>query len=658
MLNKRLATLWNCTVALGVLIAVLACTVVATAPDAEPSPTPKATVVAEPTPAEQPVTWNNSYVTITEFGESTLEERLLRATVVIRGTLTSVAASYTSLPGYSGYIPAVEFAFSATEYIKGSGGPSVTAWAYADFRFMANTYAAIADATMAAQDIVDSRDTQYDSREALVFLYDEPFGVSLQADHYWVGIVWLESDSFSIFYHNHKAWLPRAQAVTQGAAGENRNTLADTERYFLTDVPTASSRGATGASGATLEQPKTSLAAIKSRLTELEAEITAGGGTAAYRLCIQEKYSLASFHDYAAAREGSSYYTEHRLTATSGQPANTMVYESFIYEGMADSERTAADPGNRGLITGTNAALFADKWPYRVATARPLPAGTYSFYHAPNDPAWIPCDAVPTKAKQRDSVILTVTPPPDTLHEAFFDPVTIGTGVGADSSNGVLNPNSFTVDGTSTSITGLEWDSGSVTVTLSPYSSLSGHRLDFIELDGSVSLSLAVSSATEDTVAGTLTWPAATQPWHDGDMLMLRIGPSTTPAPIPTPEPTSTPVPTPTPPPVPSSNVTVTLAPRTELYGTATTITVNWTDPDNCDFEYRVGLYDSQDNLTRNFGRHAAPATTSLSVETSLSWDAMPTTDLAARVYCEPLFTTQLRLIGVATLQSGLPGSP
>ena len=86
------------------------------------------------------------------------------------------------------------------------------------------------------------------------------------------------------------------------------------------------------------------------------------------------------------------------------------------------------------------------------------------------------CDGVPELVKTRNEVIVTVTPPPNTLHEAFFDPVTIGTGVGADSSNGVLKPNSFTVDGTSTSITGLKWESGSVVLTLSPYVSSRGRR--------------------------------------------------------------------------------------------------------------------------------------------------------------------------------------
>ena len=55
-----------------------------------------------------------------------------------------------------------------------------------------------------------------------------------------------------------------------------------------------------------------------------------------------------------------------------------------------------------------------------------------------------------------------------------------------------------------------------------------GHRLDFIELDGAVSLSLVVDEATVNPStgsgqAGTLSWTVAEQPWHDGDLLMLRI---------------------------------------------------------------------------------------------------------------------------------------
>ena len=82
---------------------------------------------------------------------------------------------------------------------------------------------------------------------------------------------------------------------------------------------------------------------------------------------------------------------------------------------------------------------------------------------------------------------VTVTAPAGTLHEAFFDPVTVGTAVKADGSNGVLTPTSFTVGSTATELTSLEWSSNQVVLTLGTHVSLSGYVLDFIALDGSVS---------------------------------------------------------------------------------------------------------------------------------------------------------------------------
>ena len=62
-----------------------------------------------------------------------------------------------------------------------------------------------------------------------------------------------------------------------------------------------------------------------------------------------------------------------------------------------------------------------------------------------------------------------------------------------------------------------------VVLTLDTHVSLSGYVLDFIALDGSVSLSLNAADATVDSAAGTYSWPMASQPWEDGDKLMLRI---------------------------------------------------------------------------------------------------------------------------------------
>ena len=109
------------------------------------------------------------------------------------------------------------------------------------------------------------------------------------------------------------------------------------------------------------------------------------------------------------------------------------------------------------------------------------------------------------------------------LHEALFDPVTDGSAVAADNSNGVLKPASFTDAGATTRIERIEWEAETVNLKLTPHNALAGRVVDFIELDGKVSLSLIVDDATVDASNNTLSWHVSPQPWDDGDELMLRI---------------------------------------------------------------------------------------------------------------------------------------
>ena len=110
------------------------------------------------------------------------------------------------------------------------------------------------------------------------------------------------------------------------------------------------------------------------------------------------------------------------------------------------------------------------------------------------------------------------------LHEALFDPVTDGSAVAADSSNGVLKPASFTdAGGATTTIERIEWEAETVNLKLTPHTALAGRVVDFIELDGKVSLSLIVDDATVDAANDTLSWEVASQPWQSGDELMVRI---------------------------------------------------------------------------------------------------------------------------------------
>ena len=119
---------------------------------------------------------------------------------------------------------------------------------------------------------------------------------------------------------------------------------------------------------------------------------------------------------------------------------------------------------------------------------------------------------------------VTAVAPEGVVHEALFDPVVDGSAVAADSSNGVLKPASFTdAGGATTTIERIEWDTGTVKLKLAPHNALAGRVLEFIELDGRVSLSLVVDDAMVDAANSTLSWAVSSQPWNDGDKLMLRV---------------------------------------------------------------------------------------------------------------------------------------
>ena len=78
-------------------------------------------------------------------------------------------------------------------------------------------------------------------------------------------------------------------------------------------------------------------------------------------------------------------------------------------------------------------------------------------------------------------------------------------------------------NGASATISSISYDSSTVKVEVTPDDALVRHVLDFIELDGTVSLSLDVFDATVDAANDTLSWAVSSAPWEDGDKLMVRI---------------------------------------------------------------------------------------------------------------------------------------
>ena len=99
----------------------------------------------------------------------------------------------------------------------------------------------------------------------------------------------------------------------------------------------------------------------------------------------------------------------------------------------------------------------------------------------------IPCDYHPDEYKTRHENVVHVTAPDDVLHEAFFDPVTDGSAIAADSTNGILKPVSFTdANNASASLQRIAWASENTVEGegQSAHWASPGQVMDFIELDG------------------------------------------------------------------------------------------------------------------------------------------------------------------------------
>lgn len=503
-------------------------------------------------------------------GDSLIEEKVLDTGVIVRAIMTSFSSEVVAATG-SKYHAALKFNLTVREYLQGTGPSKIVAVWVDGYSYDTHKKAEDQKAV-----IVANRDTQWDGREAVVFLSDGPIrlGTALdtelqKADHFFLsgGDPYSADDRYSLHSETNKLWLP---AVTSGSSGAS---VSDDNKRFLLDIPSASEGVAGASSSATT--PSITLGNLKKRIAAVTAEFNGGDGSPAYKECIQEKYRHERGVRYFKELDGSDFYDKSPVSTAlaSGQPANTTLYQGKNY-GNYPSQKA------KTWFEGADAALFSvvqgKTTPYDVdgdgkftavvdgieftetlTTARPLPAGTYKVNRREVWAVFLPCNFI----LDHDWTI-TITAPAGTVHEAFFDPVSIttigigggGTTIGADIHSGVLKPRAFTgAGGVSASLRSLGWQSGKVKLVVAPPSALTGYMLDFIGTDGKVTRSLRVSDATVHAASNSLSWSVATAPWKAGDKLMLRIRPAPAATPTPTPVPkakaTPTPAPKPTPPP-------------------------------------------------------------------------------------------------------------
>ena len=474
------------------------------------------------------------------FGPSSIEERILSSVAIVRARLTNTTTEVvTTTADYWGdyHYPALKFTFSVSEYLYGSGADTITAYFVGSALFDTAQEAEDWAPTQASQ-----RDSQFDGRDAVLFLTDgtksEVFTALVQPQDVYLlsfGGSHLREDSrYWINDKYDRRWLPAASATAQTSANQQ----------FLLEQPVS------GTTPSTI-----TLGALKSTVAAIVAEIDAGDGSAAYKKCLKGKYNRIRRDEWTRSwkPDHRSYEPQWDGFFSSGQPAGT---ELYIEKHRGVSEMVNGNEQKTRLwIDGEDADLFSveeinhhpftslgpnvTRFDFSVVSVRPIPAGTYDFNH--NFGPHIDCGYNPPFA-----LTANVTAPAGVLHELFFDPVTAAQGqsgpakVAADASNGVLEPASFTdANGASATIQSVSYEppsggsgqsggdsetgTGTVAIKLTTHTGLANHALDFIALDGSVSLSLVADDATIDDANNTLSWTVAEQPWHDGDKLMVRI---------------------------------------------------------------------------------------------------------------------------------------
>ena len=458
---------------------------------------------------------------IAYLGPTSIEERILASPVIVRVRLDSTTAKVESGTTYRGMksIAVLEFSFSVLEYLKGSGTNDIVAlWAAPFFDTQEEAEAALP--TIAA-----ARDTRWDDREAIIFLqYSATYLPStLQAGRFFFSgehlVGGIPDDYYSLASRGNKLWLPAEAAL--GASSQ----LSGDQQRFLMDMPPA-----TGTA------PTITLGEIKTRIAAVAAKLDAGDGSEEYTECVQRTYRREGDDRHSIETGGDGYF--YRIPdLDSGLASLSVVYETLAYAGLPNQRAEVwLDGGDEDLFSvefsggvpydfsgdGTNDSI---EYAQRVVSARPLPSGVYRTHYNNRDAHFVPCAGYASRYEWT----VTVNTPEATLHEAFFDPVTAGTAVAADATNGVLKPASFTdANGASATVQRIEWEAGTgetgtVKLKVSPHTGVADHIVDFIALDGSVPLSLDVSEATVDAANRTLSWTVPSQPWQDGHQLMVRI---------------------------------------------------------------------------------------------------------------------------------------
>ena len=478
---------------------------------------------------------SNSYMP--DEGFVSLDERILRSTIIARATMRS-ASAYARQGGNPSdrYFPMVKFTFDVHEYLKGSGGNTITANISVECPHL--NWAECGPPEQEAIDDANewlSRENNrwWESRESIIFLEEDNGNESKtpgqSATPSYKFLPWLgdyattyqypysDTDGYSVLSERNRVWLP-ATTESSSASGSSDS------RFMLGDRPHDLPLGQ-NVSGLSFDTD-ISLSDLKARIQSIANMVTQGKGVAGYEECLRAKFD----------HERSPWIPYSRVfPVKSGQKTGTVI----------TSGSTGGLPYyDLFFLTGTDSTYFEivieddnsdpyDNYHRTAKTLRPLVATDYSVIYHSKPGILRLCIGSPVEAYTANPTAnwtIRATSPAGTLHEAFFDPVAIGAAVGADGDNGALTPAAFSVaGGADAEIRRIDWDADVVKIEIAnPPASLANHHIDFIALDGSVALRLDFGDAAvaDAGVVRTFSWGVCGQPWQAVDRLMLRISES------------------------------------------------------------------------------------------------------------------------------------
>ena len=242
-------------------------------------------------------------------GPATMERRIADADIIAIVSLASTATAvetYTD-EGHTGYVGTLKFTFNVEELIKSPAGSSPSQLVAMVGSLQG--YAERSDAQAKAEKMARERDTQWDDRQAIVFLatHSLKFPGSLSVDLYFMSYIDLMlglGDRYSIASIRNQLWLPEARTSGGGGANTARTPQG---RRFLTGVPQqtpdTSPRAATVSTQT--ETPSIALTDFNATVARIEAELA--GQSEAYQFCVQANYERLQYEAHMACKRQNIY---------------------------------------------------------------------------------------------------------------------------------------------------------------------------------------------------------------------------------------------------------------------------------------------------------------------------------------------------------------